>query len=487
VAHESHQDPPLPFGRAWRTGTATTALRWICLASLAGIFALDCLTTAGIAIPAFYSLSVFAARFTSPDRRFSLGVVICVTVLIVVGGFVSPSADVVPLWLRLPNRAISIAVAWAVWVLGDQFLALSRELELHERRFRVLIDGIRDVAIIMLDPRGGITIWNRGAEEIFGYGEAEVLGRLARRLLEPESAEIDELKKARDNGRFESEGWRCRKDGSRIWVRSVLVPLEVRGQAAGFAMAAVDLTLRKTFEAERQRTLDELQRSNSDLEQFAYVASHDLQEPLRAVSGCVQLLHKKYHSRLDVHADELIGHAVAGVERMQALINGLLAYARVTAQPAVPTAVDSDAVARRVLVDLCRAIDENNAVVVIEPLPTVLADPIQLGQVFQNLIGNALKFHGNQPPNVHVHAIRDGPMWKFAVRDRGIGIDQQYTERIFALFQRLHSRKDYPGSGIGLSLCKKIVERYGGRIWVESTPGDGATFFFTLPSVGDPP
>jgi signal transduction histidine kinase/DNA-binding response OmpR family regulator len=229
----------------------------------------------------------------------------------------------------------------------------------------------------------------------------------------------------------------------------------------------------------------ELQRSNAELEQFAYVASHDLQEPLRKVIGYTQLLGKRYRGQLDANADEFIGYAVDAASRMQLLIQDLLTYSRVGRLQKDLIPVDCEALLTQILRALQPLIEENNARVAHDPLPTLPADAGQFAQLFQNLIANAIKFHGDQPPHVHVAARRDEHTWVFSVRDNGIGIEPQYAERIFRMFQRLHSREAYPGTGIGLAICQKIVQRHGGRIWVESQPGQGSTFFFTIPAAMD--
>jgi signal transduction histidine kinase len=233
-----------------------------------------------------------------------------------------------------------------------------------------------------------------------------------------------------------------------------------------------------------EESIAELARSNADLQQFAYVASHDLKEPLRIVASYTQLLARRYKGKLDSDADEFIRYAVDGANRMQWLINDLLAYSRVTSQDQVLEEVDCHGVLEEVLSDLRVAIEESRAVVTHDPLPRVMADRGQLGQLFQNLIGNAIKFHGKEPPRVHVSTERKPDEWAFSVRDNGVGLDPQYAERIFVIFQRLHDREEYPGTGIGLAICKKVVERHGGRIWVVSQVGQGATFHFTLPTVG---
>ncbi|PYR01653.1 MAG: hypothetical protein DMF97_07060 [Acidobacteria bacterium] len=225
----------------------------------------------------------------------------------------------------------------------------------------------------------------------------------------------------------------------------------------------------------------ELARSNKELEQFAYVASHDLQEPLRMVSSYTQLLEQRYRGRLDSDAHEFINYAVDGARRMQRLINDLLEFSRVNTRGKALQPVNANDVLGTVRANLSAAIDDAGALVTNEELPTVMIDPTQLGQLLQNLIGNAIKFHGAGPPRVHVAACEREGEWVFAVKDNGIGIEPEYFDRIFVIFQRLHVAADYPGTGIGLAVCKRIVERHGGRIWVESESGAGATFSFTVP------
>ena len=233
--------------------------------------------------------------------------------------------------------------------------------------------------------------------------------------------------------------------------------------------------------AELKKRSDQLGRSNAELEQFAYIASHDLQEPLRMVSSYVQLLERRYKNKLDQDADDFITYASDGALRMQRLINDLLAYSRVGTRGKQPERIDLNRPLAQALENLQVAIKEKGATVTSDPLPFVYGDAGQLTQVFQNLIDNAMKFRGEKPPVVHISASIEGGECICSVRDNGIGISPEYTERLFILFQRLHTRKQYPGTGLGLAICKRIVERHGGKIWVESKPGEGSIFYFTIP------
>jgi PAS domain S-box-containing protein len=247
----------------------------------------------------------------------------------------------------------------------------------------------------------------------------------------------------------------------------------------------VDNTERKEAEDALSDVVKELKRSNNELEQFAYVTSHDLQEPLRMVTSFLGLLSKKYKGKLDQDADEYIDFAVDGARRMQNMISDLLAYSRIGTRGKPFEAIDSEYTLKQALNNLQVAIEESGALVTYDPLPTVLADSSQLTQLFQNLVANAIKFRSKDvSPKVHISAESDGEEWIFSVRDNGIGIAQEFFGHIFVIFQRLHGRDEYPGSGMGLAICRKIVERHGGRIWVESQIGQGTAFYFTIRGIG---
>jgi light-regulated signal transduction histidine kinase (bacteriophytochrome) len=257
---------------------------------------------------------------------------------------------------------------------------------------------------------------------------------------------------------------------------------EAAGNIIGFVASIRDITERIRMERDLRKALDDLQRSNKDLEQFVYVASHDMQEPLRMISSYTQLLGKRYKGKLDSDADEFIGFAVDGASRMQKMINDLLIFSRVTPRGKDFEPVDLEKVLSDAIDNLKIAIEENKATITHDPLPKVMADEPQMVRLLQNIIGNAIKFHGQEPPIIHVGAKEEMEEWAISVKDNGIGIDKKFFDHLFIVFQRLHTRDQYPGTGIGLAVCKKTVERHGGRIWVESEgEGKGSAFTFTLP------
>src|SRR5579884_952901 len=275
-----------------------------------------------------------------------------------------------------------------------------------------------------------------------------------------------------------------------LWARHLIAKYNERRDDAESAVRKLNAELEERVE---QRTAA-LVRSNRDLEHFAYVASHDLQEPLRTISSFVQLLQRRYLNKFDQDADTFVTFIVDASLRMQQLIQDLLMYSRASTQSIDFKPVDTEEVLGRALGNLKEAIEESHAKITHDPLPNVIADAMKLTQVFQNLVGNSIKFRGEDVPRIHVSARRAGKEWEFSVRDNGIGLDTQYADKIFVIFQRLHAGGQYSGTGIGLAFCKRVVEGHGGRIWVESRPGEGATFFFTLPvsprntpGVGRPP
>lgn len=346
-------------------------------------------------------------------------------------------------------------------------------------------------AMVLTGADGRIVLVNAQTEKLFGYSRGELVGQCVDMLV-PQRVRAshsgyrdtfyrDPTSRPMGIGR---DLFAVRKDGSEFPVEIGLNPVRTSDEALVLA-AIVDITERKRSQQELLQKTEELARSNQDLEQFAYVASHDLQEPLRAVAGPLQLLQRRYQGQLDERADEFIKHAVDGATRMQKLIDDLLAYSRVGRSAAEFQMTDCGAALDQALSGLSVVLHESGAQIHRGELPTVLAVPTQLTLLFQNLVGNALKFRlSDRPVHIEIGAQRQGNEWVISVKDNGIGIDAQYFERIFVIFQRLHSRAEYPGTGLGLALCKRIVEQHGGRIWVESMPGSGTTFFFTLNARG---
>ncbi len=364
--------------------------------------------------------------------------------------------------------------------------ALKRQSD-QLREQTLLLDLVRE-GILVRDLYGTIVYWNHGASTMYGWPKDHALGKVSHTLLGAEypMAVADIEKEVMRTGFWEGDVVHVTRSGTRLLVESrwTLTRTE-RGSPEGFLEVHRDITQRRQAERALQAKAEALARSNHELEQFAYVASHDLQEPLRMVSNYTQLLANRYRDRLDSDANEFIDFAVDGAKRMQDLIHDLLQYARVERRGREFRPVPTDTIVADALSNLAGAIAEARASVVIDSLPTLTCDSSQLTQVFQNLIGNAIKFRkADTPPVVKVSATREAHGWRVSVADNGIGIEPRFFERIFQMFQRLHARGEYSGTGIGLALCKKIVERHGGQMRVESALGHGTTFSFTMP---DPP
>ncbi|MCX5643338.1 MAG: ATP-binding protein [Phycisphaerae bacterium] len=371
-----------------------------------------------------------------------------------------------------------------------------RQKSLHARS---LLEASLD-PLVTISPAGKITDVNEATEQATGVPRLTLIGSdFSNYFTEPDRAR-EGYQKVISDGYVRDYPLTIHHTSGRATdvLYNATVYRDGAGAVQGVFAAARDITERKRVEAELvrhrehleelvfQRTED-LARSNRDLEQFAYVASHDLQEPLRAVGGFVGLLQQRYQGKLDEKADGYIHSAVDGVTRMQTLIGDLLSYSRVGTQGKAMEPTDTRESLNEALTNLHASIEESGAVIQVDPMPIIPADALQLTQLYQNLIANAIKFRSDRPPEIHVGARREQDAWLFWVRDNGIGIDAQYAERIFLIFQRLHTRKMYPGTGIGLAICKRIVERHGGSIWVESQPGQGSTFYFTLPDKGEHP
>lgn len=355
-----------------------------------------------------------------------------------------------------------------------------------EEHFRLLIENAQEI-VLVLEADGVMRYKSPSIERVLGY---KIHDLLRKSLFEYVSAyDLPKVltvfnEAIRQTGITQAVEFRCRhRDGSwrtlQAWLKNLLQDRVVEGIIVNLR----DVTQLKQAEEVATKTADDLARSNQELEQFAYAASHDLQEPLRKIASYTQLLQQRYKGKFDAEADKFIGYIVDGAYRMQALIRDLLMYSRAGRGELTLEPTDMEAVLTQALSNLETAIQTNQATITHDPLPMIMASPSQLTQVLQNLVGNAIKYHGDAAPKVHVSVAQKSGFWQFAVKDNGIGIDPQYINRVFIIFQRLHTKKEYPGTGIGLAICKKMVERHGGQIWLESAgEGHGTTFKFTVPA-----
>jgi PAS domain S-box-containing protein len=375
---------------------------------------------------------------------------------------------------------------YEIAVYDDITAQLDAQLRLRESeaRFRQTFELAASGICHVIDGR--FVRVNRRLCEILGYSEQDLLGKTVKEVSHPDDRDLTDVERGRvhkgeiESARFEKRY--VRADGAVVWCKIAIALVRDVFDVPKYEVAIFDdITDRKNAEAALREVHEELKRSNAELEQFAYVASHDLQEPLRMVASYTQLLWRRYDSKLDKDAREFMAFIIDGATRMKQLIEDLLAYSRVGTKGADFQPVSAEVALRRALFNLRTGIEEALAVVTHDVLPSVPADEGQLAQLFQNLIGNALKFRSASVPRIHIGIVEKPEEWQFEIRDNGIGIEPQYYERIFMVFQRLHNKGEYPGTGIGLAICKKVVERHGGRIWVESRPGAGSSFYFTLP------
>jgi PAS domain S-box-containing protein len=401
---------------------------------------------------------------------------------------------------------IGLVLLFDTYTLYQQYRIRSIRRQLHERDelFRLITEKAADM-IAVVDTEGHRVYNSPSYERILGYSPKQLEETPAFEQIHPDDrGKVEEAAEEAIHNRVGRRvEYRMRhSDGTWRYLESTASAiLAADGAVDKLVIVNRDITDRKRAEqaleehkshledlvatrtAELASKVDELARSNRDLEQFAYVASHDLQEPLRMVASYTQLLARRYGGKLDSDADEFIAFAVDGATRMHQLIEDLLSYSRLTTMGKALTLTQSENAFKAALRNLQQSIKDSQAVVQAGPLPEIVGDAGQLTLLFQNLIGNAIKYRCARSPEIHVDARLQGREWLFSVSDNGIGIEPQYFERIFQMFQRLHSRKEYPGTGIGLACCKKIVERHSGKIWVESRPGQGSTFLFTMPQV----
>lgn len=358
-------------------------------------------------------------------------------------------------------------------------------LQESEFKYRQIVE-LAEEGIWVIDRNGLTNYVNHAMARMLGYSELEMFGRPLFEFMDKSEKEkaLDHIERRKQGIGDQHEFKFKSKDGKDIWTHMSTSPvMDSQDNLLSCCALVYNITSRKEAEQQMLQLTEDLKRSNEELEQFAYVASHDLQEPLRAVTSYTQLLAQRYQGNLDDRADKYINYIVDGATRMQQLINDLLAYSRLGTRGQEFEQADCNAVVKQTMCNLQIAIAETKAVITCDAMPTVMADEFQLVQLFQNLVANSIKFCRQDIPLIHIAACRQESEWVFSVRDNGIGIDPQYADRIFIIFQRLHGRRQYSGTGIGLAMCKRIVERHGGRIWVESQEGKGATFYFTIPII----
>lgn len=385
-----------------------------------------------------------------------------------------------------PDMFANLQAAYAS-LTQTQFELEHRATELEAARdlFQLVIESLSE-ALVLIDRTGRVIQTNPAASALLGAPGTQLLGRPFAEICNTPAIPATpwQLLERSPEGRLRD------LEVDLPTISGAVIPVlascglirDKETRIIGMLFVAWDITARRQAADTLAQQARELARSNAELEQFAYVASHDLQEPLRMMASFSSLLGRRYQGRLDEDADEFLGYIIDGATRMQRLINDLLAYSRISSQARPLGPVSGAAVLQAVRFNLGAAFEESQAILTVDPLPDLLGDESQLIRLFQNLIGNAIKFrHRDRPPVVQVGVQRQDAEWLFTIRDNGIGLGAQYAEQIFLIFQRLHTRDEYPGTGIGLAVCKKIVERHGGRIWVESTPGQGSTFYFTLP------
>lgn len=355
--------------------------------------------------------------------------------------------------------------------------------------FRLMVENIRDYAIFLLNPDGQIKTWNLGAQRLKGFEPAEIIGKDFSIFYSQSEIKKNKpmklLQIAAEEGRAEDEGWRVKKDGTRFWAWVVITALRDQlGNLIGFAKITRDLTERRRWELDLEKKVEErtkeLKQSNRDLEQFAYVSSHDLQEPLRVIKLYVDLINRKMKGKVDADLAKYLEYISDSAARAQTLIQELLEYSRIGKKQEIFGDVDLDKVVKKVLKNLRRPIQEKSVVIECDALPIIKGYEFLLVRLFENLLSNSLKYTEKQP-QLQITCKATKSAYTLTISDNGIGIDPQFHETIFEVFKRLHSMEQFPGTGIGLAMCKKIVELHEGRIWVESSKGKGAAFKFTLP------
>jgi signal transduction histidine kinase len=460
---------------------------YLSLVVIVALLVIDLERPAELMIGYFFIIPVILSYFTGRSRLIYL--VAAVSTVASLFGFLFAPAGITS--NIAVNRPFSILVVWTVAFLGNYQVRSNARLSEESNRLRAILDTL-PVGVAITDRMGRVDEANGQMDRIWGghFGiDRGPIDPVSYSGYDPETGvklRANEWPMARSVDRGETVAGEIvdidRADGKRSTLLISSAPIkDAKGTVTGAVTVAMDITDHRAIEMELARKNQDLFRSNRELQQFAYVASHDLKEPLRMVTTYMQMLDRRYHDQLDDPAREYIGFAVEGSKRMYALVDDLLTYSRVETamQPFGPVAMDQ--VMITALKDLGEAIETSGANVSVDDLPEVHADFQQMVQLMENLIGNAIKFRRNEPPVVKVSATSNGKEWVFTVKDNGIGMEKEYSNKVFQMFQRLHPREMFPGTGIGLAICKKVVERHGGRIWFDSEPGAGTTFYFSLP------
>jgi signal transduction histidine kinase len=461
---------------------------YLSLIVIAALAVIDLEISEEMMIGYFFIIPVVLSYFTERSRTIIL-VAAMSTLASLVGFLLAPNGFNNNMAL---NQPFSIIIVWVVALLGFYQVRSNSRLAEDRNRLRTILDTL-PVGVATSDSKGRLVEANSQMDKIWGgkFTRAQSYREFQSYVGYWPGTEIklklEEWPMARSVHKGESVFEEVvdidRSDGNRGTIKISSAPIRNdSGKITGSVTVATDITAQTAIEKELAEKAEGLVRSNKELQQFAYVASHDLKEPLRMVTTYVQMLDRRYGDKLDGEAKEFIGFAVEGSKRMYSLVEDLLTYSRVETSLMPFSKVAMDQVMEVALKDLSEPIEASGASVTVEPLPEVHADFRQMVQLMENLVANAIKFRKEESPSVHISSSLVDSEWVFSVKDNGIGIDEKYSDKVFQMFQRLHQRETFPGTGIGLAICKKVVERHGGRIWFESEPGRGATFFFCLPA-----
>jgi PAS domain S-box-containing protein len=470
-----------------RTSNAQIFL-YFSLIVIGALMVIDLERSAEMMIGYFFIIPVILSYFTERSRTIFLVAGIS-TAASLVGFFLAPAGFNNNVAI---NRPFSIVMVWVVAFLGSYQVSSKARLAEDRNRLRAILDTL-PVGVATSDSKGRLDEANSQMDKIWGgkftraQSYQEFQSYVGYRPGTEIKLRLEEWPMARSVNKGESVSEEVvdidRSDGKRGTIKISSAPIKNdSGTITGSVTVAMDITAQTEIEKELAEKAEGLARSNRELRQFAYVASHDLKEPLRMVTTYVQMLDRRYGDKLDGEAKEFIGFAVEGSKRMYALVEDLLTYSRVETSVMPFSKVAMDQVMAVVLNDLREPIEACGASVMVEQLPEVNADFHQMVQLMENLVANAIKFRREEPPSVQVSSSLVEGEWIFSVKDNGIGIDEEYSDKVFQMFQRLHQRETFPGTGIGLAICKKVVERHGGKIWFESELGRGSTFFFSLPA-----